>query len=208
MIQYITPMRDILTLRQDKIATRAERDSEMPTIGMANVHFQHALSLGFPLITTRRIAYEQTFAELRAFLLGYVTQEQFESVGCTFWKPWAFADGRLGPIYGRQWSNHGQLDHVLDCLKNRPTDRRMVVSAWRPDEHDQMCLPPCHFAWAVTPYAGRLNLSWMQRSADWPVGVPHNVASYALLTHLLSNWAGMHPGSLDAVFCDAHIYKN
>jgi thymidylate synthase len=82
------------------------------------------------------------------------------------------------------------------------------VSAWRPDEHHLMALPPCHVAWIVTPYAGKVNLSWYQRSCDFPVGVPCNIASYALLTHILASWADMLPGQIDAMFCDSHIYLN
>jgi len=212
-------MKSILAFHQEKDATRSESKQSMATIGLANVPFYHSLER-FPLVTTRKISYEQTFAELRAFLLGYETQEEFESVGCTFWKPWAKADGSFGPIYGSQWvgwqpsirsgklETVNQLQYVLDCLRDRPTDRRMVVSAWRPDETHLMALPPCHLMFVVTPYAGQLNLSWIQRSCDWPVGVPHNIASYALLAHLLAKWSGLRPGSISALFCDAHIYKN
>lgn len=208
MHQYLITMRDILHFRQEKVATRAESDSEMPTIGMANVHFQHDLSCGFPLITTRSIPWKQTFGELRSFLMGHDHVGQFQDNGCNFWDPWAREDGTLGPIYGVVWNRFSQLAHVVDCIRSRQTDRRMVVSAWRPDEHDDMVLPPCHLLWCVTIYDGRLNLSWIQRSADWPVGVPHNICSYALLAHLLAKWAGLKPGSLDAIFCDAHVYKN
>lgn len=208
MKRYIDIMANILEANQEKVATRKEDHEPMPTIGLANQHFSHNLQNGFPLLTTRRIHYKQTFGELRAFLEGKDTQEGFAQSGCTFWDQWAFDDGSLGPIYGVQWNRHSQMEHVLDCLRNRPTDRRMVVSAWRPDEHHQMCLPPCHLMWVVTPYGGKLNLSWIQRSCDWPVGVPHNIASYALLSHLLARWARLEPGTIDCIFCDAHVYKN
>jgi thymidylate synthase len=208
MYEYIEPMKNILRHGTPKLATREESGAEMPTIGLPNVHFTFDLARGFPLVTTRRINYKQTFGELRSFLEGATNVEDFKDNGCDFWNPWAKEGGDLGPIYGATWSRFGQLDHVLHSLRNNPGDRRMVVSAWRPDEHYRMALPPCHMMWVVTPYNGRLNLSWIQRSADWPVGVPHNIASYALLSHLLSAWSGLAPGSLDCIFCDAHIYKN
>lgn len=179
------------------------------TIGLPNLHFSHDLSTGeFPLLTTRSLNWKALVGELRSFLEGRTKQQDFAKNGCNFWKPWAREDGSLGPVYGVQWNNHGQLAHVLDCLRNRPTDRRMVVSAWRPDEHHEMVLPPCHLMWVVTPYDGKLNLSWIQRSCDFPIGVPFNIASYALLTHLLSKWADMEPGQIDCIFCDSHIYAN
>lgn len=209
MRSYLDLLRRIVEDGTAKHPTRAERGkTRNATIGLPNLHFEHDLSSGFPLLTTRRIAWKPLVGELRAFLEGRDNNEDFERHGCRFWRPWARADGSLGPIYGVQWNRHGQLQHVLDCLRNRPTDRRMVVSAWRPDEHDQMVLPPCHVLWVVTPYDGRLNLCWIQRSCDFPIGVPYNIASYALLTCLLAAWGGMLPGKIDAIFCDAHIYEN
>lgn len=208
MKSYLKILDRIYNHGEEKVATRVESDSEMPTIGIANAHFTHDLSRGFPLITTRKMSWKNTFGELRSFLLGDTHNSAFVANGCNFWTDWAKDDGDLGPIYGRQWNNHGQLEHVLHCLRERPTDRRMVVSAWRPDEHSQMALRPCHLMWVVTPYSNKINLAWIQRSCDFPVGVPHNIASYALLTHLLAGWAELEVGTLDCIFCDAHIYKN
>lgn len=210
MRQYLDLLRRIRTAGKPKHPTRAESGATVnATIGLPNLHFSHDLSEeGFPLLTTRELNWQALVGELRSFLLGHDNHRQFKVNGCGFWKPWAREDGSLGPVYGVQWNRHGQLDHVLKCLRERPTDRRMVVSAWRPDEHDQMVLPPCHLMWIVTPYDGRLNLSWIQRSCDFPIGVPYNIASYALLTHLLAEWSGLVPGQLDCIFCDAHIYEN
>jgi thymidylate synthase len=194
-----------------KHPSRAESgETQNPTIGLPNLHFTHDMADGFPLLTTRRIAWKNMVGELRTFLEGRANGRDFKDNGCNFWGPWAalHPEGELGPVYGAQWVAHGQLDHVLKCLRERPEDRRMVVSAWRPDEHWQMALPPCHFAWVVTPYGGKLNVSWFQRSCDFPVGVPYNIASYGLLTLLLAAWADMEPGQIDCIFCDAHIYTN
>lgn len=207
--QYLELLSMIFHKGNDKHPSRVESGKTVnATRGLANLHFSVDVRDGFPLLTTRRIAWKSLVGELRSFLQGHGNNEDFVKNGCSFWQKWAREDGDLGPVYGVQWSRHGQLQHVLDCLRNRPTDRRMVVSAWRPDEHDQMVRPPCHFAWVVTPYDGVLNLSWFQRSCDFPIGVPYNIASYALLLHLLSAWAKMEPGSLDCIFCDAHIYDN
>lgn len=210
MKQYLDLLRRIRQDGQYKHPSRVESGAtKSSTVGLPNLHFSHNLALdGFPLLTTRKLNWEACVGELRSFLLGHNNHEQFKANGCGFWKPWARPDGSLGPVYGAQWIKHGQLDHVLKCLRERPGDRRMVVSAWRPDEHDQMVLPPCHLMWVVTPYGGRVNLSWFQRSCDFPIGVPYNIASYALLTHILAAWAGMSVGQLDCIFCDAHIYLN
>lgn len=219
MNSYLQLLRRIYVGGTAKHPTRAESgETKNPTRGLANLHFHHDLSEGFPLLTTRAMNFTGMVGELRTFLEGAPHNEQFEKNGCKFWRPWAdviykrtegkFPRGYLGNIYGVQWNAHGQLDHVLHCLRHRPTDRRMVVSAWRPDENDFMALPPCHLLWVVTPYDGRLNLSWIQRSCDFPLGVPYNIASYALLTHVLARWAGMEPGCIDSIFCDAHIYEN
>lgn len=178
------------------------------TLGLPCLHFVHDLYEGFPILTTRRLPWKNIQGELRAFIDGCDHNQHFVDRGCTFWTPWAREDGSLGPIYGVQWNRHGQMQHVLDALRNNPTDRRMVVSAWRPDEHDAMVLPPCHVLWIVTVYGHRLHMHVTQRSADFPIGVPCNIASYALLLELLSAWAGILPGILDLTFVDAHIYAN
>lgn len=209
MKQYLDLLSKIYQYGTEKHPSRAESGkTKNPTIGLPNLHFSHNLMAGFPLLTTRKLAWKGVVGELRSMLEARDNVKDFQNNGCKFWNKWAREDGSLGPIYGYQWSQHGQLDHVLDCLRNRPTDRRMVVSAWRPDEHHQMVLPPCHVMWIVTPYNDRLNLSWFQRSCDFPIGVPYNIAFYGLLTHLLAAWAGMEPGQLDCIFCDAHIYMN
>jgi thymidylate synthase len=206
MKQYLDLLKLILTKGTLKHPTRAKSGAtKNATIGLPNLHFSHNLADGFPLLTTRKLAWKGLVGELRTFLLGKSKSQDFRDNGCKFWDPWG---EELGPIYGVQWNNHNQLNHVLGCLRYRTTDRRMVVSAWRPDEHHKMVLPPCHLMWVVTPYDDVLNLSWIQRSCDFPIGVPYNIASYALLTHLLATWADMTPGNISCIFCDAHIYMN
>lgn len=230
MQSYLDILRYIRDNGTVKHPTRAESGATVnSTIGLPSVHFTHDLADGFPLLTTRKLPWKNIVGELRSFLEGCTKQSEFEANGCSvFWNPWAnnlydrgvtdrtgepFKPGDLGYVYGSQWRNFGgtgydQLQHVLDCLRNRPTDRRMVVSAWNPPEHHMMALPPCHYEWCVTPYDGKLNLSWKQRSCDFPIGVPCNIASYALLSHVLAAWAGMEPGKIDCIFCDSHIYAN
>jgi len=208
MKQYLDLLNQCYNGRRKHPSRASSGQTTNSTTGCANLHFSHDLQNGFPLLTTRKVAWKGLIGELRSFLNGDSNEKDFAGNGCNFWKPWARDNGDLGPIYGVQWNRHGQLDHVLDCLRNRPTDRRMVVSAWRPDEHQDMVLPPCHVMWAVTMYHNRLSLAWMQRSCDFPIGVPYNIASYALLTHVLAAWAEMEVGTIDCIFCDAHVYDN
>jgi thymidylate synthase len=217
MKSYLSLLRQIREHGTAKHPTRTESGATTSaTIGLPNLHFTHDLADGFPLLTTRKLPWKNIVGELRGFLDGCTTNQEFVDRGCHFWTPWANSlnkrhsgeVGDLGPIYGHQWNAHNQLTHVLNCLRECPTDRRMVVSAWRPDEHCHMALPPCHVMWIVTPYEGRLNLSWFQRSCDFPIGVPCNIASYALLAHLLAKWANMETGTIDCIFCDSHIYEN
>lgn len=209
MKKYLELLEDIYNCGTSKHPSRAESGkTKNATKGLSNLLFSHDLSQGFPLLTTRKIAWGACVGELRSFLKGATFTQEFEENGCNFWKPWAREDGSLGPIYGAQWRKHNQLDHVLYCLRDRPTDRRMVVSAWNPQENDKMVLPPCHLMWVVTSYSNKLSLAWIQRSCDFPIGVPYNIASYALLTHILAKWGNMEVGNLSCIFCDAHIYDN
>jgi thymidylate synthase len=204
MKSYLDMLRHIVDYGSPKVIDRLDRS----TIGVPNLHFTHDLSIGFPLLTTRKLAWKGLVGELRSFLEGCTNNKDFVNNKCNFWTPWARSDGSLGPIYGSQWNAHNQLGHVITSLANGLDDRRMVVSAWRPDEHHLMVLPPCHLMWVVTPYDGALNLSWFQRSCDFPIGVPYNIASYALLAHILAAWGQLRVGKIDAIFCDAHIYEN
>lgn len=209
MKQYIELLRLIRLNGTEKHPSRAESGAtKNATIGLPNLHFHHDLQDGFPLLTTRKLNWKACEGELRSFLLGQTNNNDFKANSCGFWSPWARGNGDLGPVYGAQWNRFDQLQHVLTCLRARPTDRRMVVSAWMPDQMKDMVLPPCHLIWCVTPYDNELSLAWMQRSCDFPIGVPYNIASYALLTHILAKWAGMEVGSLDCIFCDSHIYLN
>lgn len=208
-MNYTSLLRYTLEYGRSKVPTREGEGEKTSTIGLPQLVFEHDFYLGdFPLVTQRPIAVKAMVGELRSFLESADNVDHFRGHGCKFWDPWAREDGDLGPIYGVQWSRHGQLAHVLKSLRESPNDRRMVVSAWRPDEHKEMVLPPCHVMWIVTPYDGELNLTWIQRSCDMPVGVPYNIASYGLLLLLLAKWSYMRPGKLMGVLCDAHIYTN
>lgn len=209
MQQYLRLLNEIYNhgLMKHPVRVESGRVSQS-TMGLANLFFDHDLRNGFPLLTTKKMNWTAAVGELRSFLSGCTNNRDFQQNGCNFWSPWARDDGDLGPIYGAQWNAHGQLQHVLNCLKNRLPDRRMVVSAWRPDEHQRMVLPPCHLMWVVTTYENQLSLSWLQRSCDFPIGVPYNIASYGLLAELLAAWGGFQATNLSAIFCDAHIYQN
>ncbi len=209
MNQYLYLLGRIYSEGTSKHPTREGKGpTKNPCRGLPNLHFSHNLQESFPLLTTREIHWRGLVGELRSFLQGCTNEKGFAANGCNFWKPWARKGGSLGPIYGAAWADGDQLGSVIRKLREEPHDRRMVVSAWIPSLIPQMVLPPCHITWCVTVYDGRLNLTWLQRSADFPIGVPYNIASYGLLTHLLAKWAGLEPGQIDCIFCDAHIYEN
>ena len=209
MKAYLDLLTEIMDFGYEKHPTRVESGlTKNRTIGLPHLVFQHDMARGFPLVTTRKINWEALVGELRCFLQGETNNNAFKAAGCNFWSPWAREDGDLGPIYGSQWLDHEQFSHVLESLRESPHDRRMVVSAWRPDEHFLMVLPPCHVMWNVVVYEETLNLAWVQRSCDMPIGVPYNIASYGLLQLLLCKWSGLKPGTLTGLLCDAHIYVN
>ena len=206
-----------------------------PALTIPSAIFQHELSQGFPLLTTKKMAFKSICIELEFFIKGITDKNWLKDRGCHIWdewcrpskipkglndverKEWQLNEPDLGAIYGAQWRSFGkasagrgvdQLKNVIAALKKNPQDRRLLVSAWNPLEIFDMALPPCHVLFHLVPIGDVLNLSWFQRSCDLMLGVPFNIASYALLLHLLCLETKMKPGQITGMFSNVHIYEN
>ena len=174
------------------------------------------LNEGFPLVTTKRVHLKSVIHELLWFLAGDTNIDYLRRNGVRIWDEWADADGDLGPIYGRQWRSWpapdgatiDQLAEVVDRIRRDPDSRRLVVSAWNVAELPDMALAPCHALFQFYVADGRLSCQLYQRSADLFLGVPFNIASYALLTHMVAQVTGYRPGEFVHTFGDAHVYRN
>ncbi|WP_432497856.1 thymidylate synthase [Kineococcus auxinigenes] len=177
---------------------------------------RYDLSAGFPLITTKRVHFKSVALELLWFLRGDGNVRWLQERGVTIWDEWADANGDLGPVYGVQWRSWptpdgrhvDQIAQVLDTLRTDPDSRRMVVSAWNVGELEEMALAPCHALFQFHVAGGRLSCQLYQRSADLFLGVPFNIASYALLTHLVAAEVGLEVGDLVWTGGDVHVYDN
>jgi thymidylate synthase len=166
---------------------------------------------GFPIVTTKRIAWKSIVWELLFFLRGETNNNWLKERGVSIWNEWAREDGYLGPIYGHQWRYWGgdQLARVVEEIRTNPTSRRMVVSAWNADQIGEMALPPCHVMWQMYCHGdGGLSMKLTQRSGDMFLGVPFNISSYALLLALMAKLTGREPRTLTISLGDAHIYGN
>lgn len=174
------------------------------------------LSEGFPLLTTKKVHLKSIIYELLWFISGDTNVRYLQEHGVSIWDEWADADGELGPVYGKQWRSWeardgrvvDQLAQVVDMIKNHPDSRRMLVCAWNPGEVDKMALPPCHCLFQFYVAEGRLSCQLYQRSADTFLGVPFNIASYALLTMMIAQVCGLKPGEFIHTTGDTHIYLN
>lgn len=174
------------------------------------------LRAGFPLLTTKKVFFKGVVVELLWMLRGLTNIDWLHKYGVTIWDEWADETGELGPVYGAQWRNWDydlsggvdQLKNLIDGIKRDPHGRRHIVTAWNPAEIDGMALPPCHCFFQCHVANGFLNLHLYQRSADWFLGVPFNIASYALLTHLIARECGLQAGQFVHSFGDLHIYAN
>ena len=177
---------------------------------------RYDLSAGFPRITTKFVAMKPVKGELLWFLRGGTNVDWLHEHGITIWDEWADADGGLGPVYGAQWRSWpgrdgvaiDQIAGLIDTLRRDPDSRRMVVSAWNVGALDDMALAPCHVLFQCYAAGGRLSLQVYQRSADLFLGAPFNIASYALLTHMLAQQSGLEAGEMIWVGGDCHIYAN
>jgi thymidylate synthase len=177
---------------------------------------RYDLSRGFPLVTTKRVHLKSIAYELLWFLRGDSNVGWLRDHGVTIWDEWAGPDGELGPVYGVQWRSWptpdgghvDQISRVLEQLRTDPTSRRMIVSAWNVGEIPRMALPPCHTLFQFYVADGRLSCQLYQRSADLFLGVPFNIASYALLVHMVAQQVGLEPGDFVWTGGDCHIYDN
>ena len=177
---------------------------------------RYDLSAGFPLVTTKRVHLKSIVYELLWFLRGESNVRWLQEHGVTIWDEWAAPDGELGPVYGVQWRSWptpdgghvDQISAVLEQLRTDPDSRRMLVSAWNVGEIPQMALPPCHTLFQFYVADGRLSCQLYQRSADLFLGVPFNIASYALLTHMVAQQVGLEVGDFVWTGGDCHVYDN
>jgi len=181
------------------------------TISHFGLQSRYPLADGFPLVTTKKLHIKSIIHELLWFLQGDTNIRYLNDNGVTIWDEWADEKGDLGPVYGRQWRDFGGVDQIetlVETIRKSPDSRRLIVSAWNPPDVPQMALPPCHTMWQVRILGGKLHLQLYQRSADMFLGVPFNIASYALLLVMLAHVTGYEPGDFVHSIGDAHIYSN
>jgi thymidylate synthase len=186
------------------------------TLSVFGHQMRFDLSEGFPLVTTKKIHTRSVFAELLWFLRGDTNVKWLQDRGVSIWDEWADADGDLGPVYGYQWrswpapdgSHVDQIAHVVAQIRDNPDSRRHIVSAWNVADIPQMALAPCHALFQFYVADGRLSCQLYQRSADVFLGVPFNIASYALLTHMVAQVTGLRVGDFVHTLGDAHLYVN
>ena len=196
--------------------TRKEDRTGTGTLSVFGHQMRFNLEEGFPLLTTKKLHLKSIIHELLWFLKGDTNVKYLQENGVRIWNEWADENGELGPVYGHQWRswpnyNGGHIDQIQDivnALKNNPDSRRMIVSAWNVAEVDQMALPPCHCLFQFYVANGKLSLQLYQRSADTFLGVPFNIASYALLTMMMAQVSGLKPGDFIHTTGDTHLYLN
>lgn len=211
MQQYHDLLRLIL-----KNGTRKTDRTGTGTLSIFGHQMRFDLEKGFPLLTTKQLHLKSIIYELLWFLRGDTNVHYLQEHGVRIWNEWADASGELGPVYGHQWRswpdyNGGHIDQisrVIAQIKNQPDSRRMIVNAWNVAEVDQMALPPCHLLFQFYVAEGRLSLQLYQRSADTFLGVPFNIASYALLTLMVAQVCGLRPGEFIHTTGDTHLYLN
>ena len=211
-------MRQYLDLMAHVLAngTRKEDRTGVGTLSVFGHQMRFDLADGFPMVTTKKVHLRSIIHELLWFLRGESNVRSLQANGVTIWDEWADADGELGPIYGRQWRSWAaadgrtidQIDQVVEQIRTRPDSRRLIVSAWNVGEIEQMALPPCHCLFQFYVADGHLSCQLYQRSADIFLGVPFNIASYALLTMMIAQVTGYQPGEFVHTFGDAHLYLN
>lgn len=212
MKQYLDLLRHILDHGMEK-----HDRTGTGTISTFGYQMRFDLEEGFPLVTTKKVHLKSIIYELLWFLQGDTNVHYLQEHGVRIWNEWADPDGELGHIYGYQWrswpdydgGNIDQISQAVEAIKNNPDSRRIIVSAWNVADLDRMNLPPCHafFQFYVSP-DGRLSCQLYQRSADCFLGVPFNIASYALLTMMMAQVCGLRPGEFIHTLGDAHIYLN
>lgn len=236
MRTYLDIVKKVLE-QGEKVETR----QGTPAYTIAGAIFEHDMSKGFPLLTTKKVPFRLIASELEFFINGITDKKWLQDKNNHIWDEWAkpqlapyghdeeskkkmLEERDLGPIYGFQWRHFNapyekfdsdytgkgidQLKKVIETLKTNPRDRRMIVSAWNPLQFNEMALPPCHYSFQITTIGDKLNLMWNQRSVDTMLGLPFNIASYALLLHLIAKETGFKEGKLVGFLADVHVFEN
>lgn len=211
-------MRNYLDLLQDILDNGTEKSDRTGTgtLSVFGRQLRFNLADGFPLVTTKRVHLKSVVHELLWFLKGDTNISYLKENGVSIWDEWADANGDLGPVYGSQWRTWeaadgrriDQIAEVVEAIKSNPDSRRHLVSAWNVGEVDRMKLPPCHFAFQFYVADGKLSCMLTMRSVDTFLGLPFNIASYALLTHMVAQQTGLEPGEFIWSGGDVHIYAN
>ena len=211
MQQYLDLLRHIRAngaMKEDRTGTGTQ--------SVFGYQMRFNLADGFPLLTTKKVHLKSIIHELLWFLSGDTNIKYLKDNGVTIWDEWADENGNLGPVYGHQWRSWAapdgrvidQISQAIDLIKHHPDSRRILVTAWNPSEIDQMALPPCHCLFQFYVANGKLSCQLYQRSADVFLGVPFNIASYALLTLMMAQVCGLEPGEFVHTTGDTHLYKN
>jgi thymidylate synthase len=211
-------MRQYLELMEHVLADGVEKRDRTGTGTVSTFGYQMRFDLsdGFPLLTTKKLHLKSIVHELLWFLAGDTNVKYLNDHGVSIWNDWADEHGELGPVYGRQWRSWpapdggaiDQIANVVGMIRRNPDSRRLIVSAWNPADVDKMALPPCHCLFQFYVAKGALSCQLYQRSADIFLGVPFNIASYALLTMMVAQVTGLKPGTFIHTFGDAHLYLN
>lgn len=213
-----SPMRaylDLLRLVLDHGFEKSDRTGT-GTLSVFGAQARFDLGEGFPLLTTKKLHLKSIIHELLWFLRGDTNVRSLQEAGVTIWDEWADEKGDLGRVYGAQWTDWrtadgrsiNQIEGLIRQIRKNPDSRRLIVSAWNPGEVDQMALPPCHALFQFYVAGGKLSCQLYQRSADLFLGVPFNIASYALLTMMVAQVCGLRPGDFVHTFGDLHLYSN
>jgi thymidylate synthase len=211
MVQYL----QLLKLVLEEGQTKSDRTGT-GTVSVFGAQSRFNLDQGFPLLTTKKLHLKSILHELLWFLKGDTNVGYLKENKVSIWNEWADEKGDLGRVYGAQWCDWrapdgrsiNQIDQVIDQIKTQPDSRRLIVSAWNPGELDQMALAPCHALFQFYVQENRLSCQLYQRSADLFLGVPFNIASYALLTMMVAQVCGLQPGTFVHTFGDLHLYQN
>lgn len=211
MKQYL----DLLRHVQDHGVKKDDRTGT-GTLSVFGYQMRFDLNAGFPLLTTKKLHTRSIFHELLWFLKGETNIKYLKDNGVTIWDEWADKDGNLGPVYGSQWrswpgpdgTTYDQITKLIEMIQKNPNSRRLIVSAWNVPFIDSMALPPCHCLFQFYVANGKLSCQLYQRSADIFLGVPFNIASYALLTHMIAQVTGLGVGDFVHTLGDAHLYLN
>ncbi len=211
MKQYLSLVQEVLEKGEKK-----EDRTGTGTISVFGMQRKYDLREGFPLLTTKKVLFDAVLWELLWFLRGSTNINDDLTQHTPIWDAWADENGELGPIYGKQWRRWetkdgrkiDQIQQAIDTIKTNPDSRRIIVNAWNVGELDQMALPPCHMFFQFYVVNGRLDCQLYQRSADIALGVPFNIASYALLMVMVAKECGLEPGIFTHTMGDAHIYLN